>query len=107
MEKCPRISGRFKIKKMFTRKNINVIAPFEREVNKKSTLFTARYKVLNKNLVVGTITEKAALTIKREISIDLPTSISPPIQVFLLFLVCNHAYRYHFAYSLEIIQSSH
>jgi hypothetical protein len=78
---------------MFTRKNINVLAPFEGDVIKKSTLFTTRYKVLNKNLVVGTITEKATLTIKREISIDLPTSISAPIQVFLLFLFATMHYR--------------
>ncbi len=86
-------AGVIKSKKMFARKNITVLTPFEGKVIRKSTLFTTRYEVLNKDTVIGTIAERAALTTKRELTIGLPSSISAPIQFFLLFLVCNDAYR--------------
>jgi hypothetical protein len=56
-------------------------------------MFTTRYEVLKDGVTIGTVAEKGGLTLKRELTIDLPDSITRPVQIFIFFLVHNHAYR--------------
>lgn len=85
--------------KRLERPTIRVTQPFQGQVIRKSTLFTTRYEVTRdgedgKNgAMAGTIASEARLMLKRELQIDLPASVSAPVQFFLFFLVCNQAYR--------------
>ena len=80
-------------KKWFTRSTITIVEPFSGAVVRKSGVFTTRYQVMNGKEPLGTVAEKGGLTVKRELIIDLPNSISAPVQFFVFFLVHNHAYR--------------
>ncbi len=80
-------------KRFFTRPSIQLTKPFDGAVMNKSGWFTLRYEVRRDDVAVGSIFEKKALTLTREIAIDLPSSIDAPTQFFLLFLVVNLAYR--------------
>lgn len=80
-------------KKLLTRPTITITQPLAGHVIRKSGLFTVRYEVANEGKPVGAIAEQGGLTIKRKLSIDLPDYIDPPVQIFLFFLVNNHAYR--------------
>jgi hypothetical protein len=80
-------------KKLFKRPQITITEPFTGEVVRKSGLLAIRYEVIKNGVLQGTIAEKSGLTVKRELHIDLPGSISSPVQLFILFLVHNHAYR--------------
>ena len=77
----------------FKRPTITLTAPFEGLVIRKSSLFTTRYEVTRGATVIGSIASEARLTLKRKLFIDLPDDIPAPVQFFLFFLVCNHAYR--------------
>ena len=80
-------------KKRFKRPTITITEPFTGQLIRKKSLFTVRYDVRQNNVTLGTISEKGWLTVKRKLFIDLPDSISPPVQIFLFFLVHNHALR--------------
>ena len=80
-------------KKWFKRPTITITEPFTGEVVRKSGLFTVRYEVTKNRVTQGVVAEKSGFTTKREIHIDLPSSISVPVQLFIFFLVYNHAYR--------------
>ena len=80
-------------KKLFKRPTITLTRPFTGEIVRKSGLFAVRYEVVKDRVVQGTIAEKSGFTVKRELHIDLPSSISSPVQLFIFFLVHNHAYR--------------
>ena len=80
-------------KKFLTRPTITITHPFVGQVIRRSGLFTVRYEVMNEGKTIGTVAEKGGLTIKRELFINLPDSISPPVQIFIFFLVNNQAYR--------------
>ncbi len=82
-----------RVKKFFGRHTIMILQPFTGKVSKRSTFFATRYEVIIDGAVIGTLAEKAMLTLKRKLSINLPGSISLPVQFFIFFLVCNHAYR--------------
>lgn len=85
--------------KRLARPTIQITQPFQGQVISKSTLFTTRYQVTNggedgkDGAITGTIASEARLMLKRELLIDLPAAVSAPVQFFLFFLVCNHAYR--------------
>lgn len=87
------IADRIGSKKMFTRPTITVTEPFEGLLKRTSGLFSIRYALTSKGSRLGTVVEKTGLRRKRELLIDLPEAISPPIQFFVFFLVCNQAYR--------------
>jgi hypothetical protein len=80
-------------KPFFNRKSMLIHTPFEGRLIKKSTFLRTQYWLEVNQSVVGQMAEKKLLSFKRNISIDLPSSISVPVQVFLFFLLCNHAYR--------------
>lgn len=80
-------------KPLVNRKSILIHAPFEGRLTKNSTFFCAQYLLEINQSVVGKIAEEKMFTFKRKVSIDLPDSLSVPVQVFLFFLMCNHAYR--------------
>ena len=80
-------------KKWFRRPTITITEPFTGEVVRKSGLFAVRYEVMKDRVMQGVVAEKSGFTTKRELHIDLPSSISVPVQLFIFFLVCNHAYR--------------
>ncbi|NVN92891.1 MAG: hypothetical protein HXX11_20165 [Desulfuromonadales bacterium] len=80
-------------KKMFKRPSITLAAPFAGQVIRKSGFFTLRYEIMGASATLGTVSEKGGVTLTRQLSIDLPDSISAPVQFFILFLVHNHAYR--------------
>lgn len=79
--------------KLFKRPEIIITAPFAGRVIRKGSMFTTRYEVLKDGVTIGTVAEKGGLTLKRELTIDLPDSITGPVQIFIFFLVHNHAYR--------------
>ena len=80
-------------KKKFKRPTITITEPFTGEVVRKSGLFSVRYEVFQDRVMLGTVAEKSGFTLRRELHIDLPNSISTPVQLFIFFLVHNHAYR--------------
>src|SRR5512133_3343923 len=80
-------------KKLFKRPTITITEPFAGQVIRKSGWFTFRYEVVKEKSLVGSISEKRGVTIKREIYIDLPDSVSAPVQFFIFFLAHNHAFR--------------
>ncbi len=81
------------VKKLFKRPVITLKAPFEGLLTRTSFLFSTRYTLSSQGSELGRVAEKPGLQVKRELLIDLPDSISPPIQFFILFLMCNQAYR--------------
>lgn len=80
-------------KRFLKRPIITVTAPFLGQVVRRSGLFSVHYELMRDGVTIGTVAEKKGLTIKRELFIDLPDSISDPIQMLILFLVINHAVR--------------
>ncbi len=80
-------------KGLFKRPTLTITKPFAGQIIRRSGLFTVCYEVFRDRMSMGTIAEKGGLTVRRELSIDLPDSISAPVQFFLFFLVYNHAYR--------------
>ena len=80
-------------KKPLNHKSILIHSPFEGRLVKNSTFFCAQYLLEMNQNVVGKIAEENMLTFKRKVTVDLPASISVPVQVFLFFLMCNHAFR--------------
>jgi hypothetical protein len=81
------------VKKLFRRPTITMTTPFSGQVIRKNSLFKIHYEFVKDGVTVGTVAEKFFLTVKRELFIDLPDSISAPIQIFILFLVLNQAVR--------------
>jgi hypothetical protein len=81
------------MKKLFKRPTITITKPFAGQVIRKSSLFKIRYDVIKDGVTAGTVAEKNGLTVTRELRVDLPDSISTPIQIFILFLVINQAVR--------------
>ena len=82
-----------KSKKFAQRFEINIAQPFLGRLEPKNGFMQKRYEVIADKGMLGTIAEKSAVMVKRELVVDLPVSVSMPVQIFLLFLVCNHAYR--------------
>ena len=80
-------------KKLFKRPKITINEPFAGEIIRTSGWFTVHYKVMKEGRVLGTVSEKGGLTVKRKLFIDLPNLIIAPVQFFIFFLVHNHAYR--------------
>jgi hypothetical protein len=60
---------------------------------KRNRFFGALYELIVNQQVVGKIVEAKFITVKRQVTIDLPNSISSPIQVFLFYLMQNRAYN--------------
>ena len=81
------------VKKLFKQPVIMLKTPFEGLLKRTSGLFSARYTLISDGAALGTVAEKRGLQVKRELFIDLPDTISPQIQIFIFFLVCNQSYR--------------
>jgi hypothetical protein len=79
--------------KRFTRPEIKIAQPFEGTIVRSGSLFAIRYEVKARGNAIGTIAQPKLFSLKRELLIDLPNSISPEFQLFMLFLVCNDAFR--------------
>ena len=82
-----------KTKEFAKRVDINITKPFIGKLKRKNTLMQKRYEVIANDLVLGSIAEKSAVMAKRELVVNLPDSVAVPVQIFLLFLCCNDAYR--------------
>jgi len=82
-----------RVKGLFKRSVITVTEPFAGQVIRRSGLFSVHYEVARNGVTIGSVAEKSGLRVKRELSISLPDSISAPVQIFIFFLVHNHAYR--------------
>lgn len=80
-------------KKLFRRPTLTLTAPLKGLLTRTSFFFSTRYTLSSGGSELGRIAEKPGLRTKRELLIDLPDSISPPIQFFIFFLACNQAYR--------------
>ena len=80
-------------KKLFRRPTLTLTAPFKGLLTRTSFLFSTRYTLISGGSELGRVAEKPGLQARRELLIDLPDSISPPIQFFIFFLVCNQSYR--------------
>jgi hypothetical protein len=76
----------------FRRAKIAVTEPFVAEVIRKRSLFSMRYELRRASDLQGTIAEKMGLKVRREINIDLPSSIAIEIQLFIFFVVFSDAY---------------
>ena len=72
---------------------INITQPFVGRLERKNSFMQKRYEVITNDLVLGTIAEKSAVMVKRKLEVNLPDSVGVPVQIFLLFLCCNDAYR--------------
>ena len=80
-------------KKLLSRPAIIITAPFSGTVVRKSSLLRTRYEVSANAVSAGTISEQSRLTLRRQLTIKLTDAIATPVQLFIFFLVCNHAYR--------------
>jgi hypothetical protein len=56
-------------------------------------MLAARYELRRDGEVVGTVAERGGLTRRRELRLQFPDTLAAPIQIFLLFLVCDRSYR--------------
>ncbi len=72
---------------------IRVLYPFVGEIIRGRALLGIRYEVEVKGNIVGVVAEPKRISFKRELMIDLPDSITPTVQLFFFFLVCNDAFR--------------
>ena len=72
---------------------IIITAPFSGTVVRKSSLLRMRYEVSANGVNAGAISEQSRLTLRRQLTIKLVDAIATPVQLFIFFLVCNHAYR--------------
>lgn len=80
-------------RKMFKRSTIKISIPFQGEVIRKSGIFSIKYEVKKDGATIGRVGDAPGLKVKREMEIDLPASVSAPVQAFIFFLVHNHAIR--------------
>jgi hypothetical protein len=80
-------------KPLINRKSIIMTRPFDAQLMKRNRFFGALYELIVNQQVVGKIVEAKFITVKRQVTIDLPNSISSPIQVFLFYLMQNRAYN--------------
>ena len=53
----------------------------------------ARYRLEGEGGTLGWVEEPRALSLKRELRVDLPPSLGLPIQLFVAFMMINAAYR--------------
>jgi hypothetical protein len=79
-------------KKFLRRPTITMTEPFAARVVRTSGWFTVRYDVMRGGETMGTIAERGRVTARRELLVDLPDSLGFPVQIFMFFLVHNHAY---------------
>ena len=75
------------------RPTITVTSPFAGQVLRKGGWCVTGYEVVREGGCLGTIAERSWLMVQRELIIELPDSLSAPVQFFMFFLVHNHAYR--------------
>jgi hypothetical protein len=79
--------------KLFARPSVTLNQPLKAKLIRTSGFFPRAYALTGSGNTLGTVTEKSGLRLKRELVVDLPVSVSLPVQLFVLFLVCNRAYR--------------
>jgi hypothetical protein len=77
----------------FRRHSLTLAHPLSASLVRTSGLFTARYALQVAGQNQGTIKEASGLRLRRELVAELPSSLSAPVQCFLVFLVLNDAYR--------------
>ncbi len=75
------------------RRTIRLTSPFVCQLIRKSSLLLTRYEVQLEGQAIGSLSEKPGFSLKRELRLELPETVSRPVQFFLLFLVCNDPYR--------------
>ena len=73
--------------------DIHITQPFVGNLKRKNTLMKKRYEVIAEDILIGTIAEKSPIMVKCELVVNLPASVNVPVQIFLLFLCCNDAYK--------------
>lgn len=80
-------------KRFYQRSSMRVTEPFVGGIVRRNGLFAIRYDVVRDGQRIGCIYEKPRLEWKRKVFIDIDASIDAPVQFFLFFLVCNHAFN--------------
>lgn len=75
----------------FKRSTITITIPFQGEVIRNSGIFSIKYEIRKDGITIGRVSDLPGIKIKREMAIDLPASVSAPVQAFIFFLVHNHA----------------
>lgn len=88
------VAREIQAKKMSSKRpTIQIILPFEAELVNQSTLFGVRFNLKRDGIKLGSIAEKSWLSVRRQLTLELPDSIPVPIQFFWFFLVCNRSFR--------------
>jgi len=80
-------------KQRFQRPRIEVVSPLNATLVRHSTVGRSSYCWERDGRTLGTIEEPKWLTMKRELTVNLPSTIPLPVQIFMSFLVINDAFR--------------
>jgi hypothetical protein len=75
------------------RARVEVLSPLNATLVRHSTIGRLNYCWERDGRTLGTLEEPNWLTLKRELTVNLPSTISLPVQIFMSFLVINDAFR--------------
>jgi hypothetical protein len=75
------------------RARVEILKPLNATLVRHSSLGRLHYCWERDGRTLGTIDERKWLSLKRELTVNLPSTLSLPVQLFMTFLVINDAFR--------------
>lgn len=75
------------------RARIEVLSPLNATLVRHRSLGKLRYCWERDGRTLGTLEESSWLSVKRKLTVNLPSTIALPVQIFMAFLVINDAFR--------------
>ena len=67
--------------------------PFAGQLQRNNTWLRTRYQLFEDDTLLGVVQEPRALSLRRELAVDVPARFDGLMQLFFFFLVHNSAYR--------------
>lgn len=80
-------------KERLKRARIEMLSPLNATMVRHRNLGSLRYCWERDGRTLGTVEEPGWFSLKRKLTVNLPSTISLPVQIFMTFLVINDAFR--------------